>query len=178
MAQASPCVSTPEPPPVRHDSDVTTTTLIGDGLALGSRLTVAADQAVSMALAPLRGATPDLAFVFVSGGSPEATAEALEYAAAAVGARTTIGCTAAGLIASGREIEGRRGVSVWVASMPDVSIRAFHLATSSPTVTSSNISASGSSLRKANSSTTLANSKTPTSRNWTSRSCSSKCPWP
>ena len=127
MAQTSLRVSTPEPPPVRHDSDVTTRTLIGDGLALGSRLTVAADQAVSMALAPLRGVTPDLAFVFVSGGSPEATAEALEYAAAAVGARTTIGCTAAGLIASGREIEGRRGVSVWVASLPDVSIRAFHL---------------------------------------------------
>lgn len=114
-------------PPVRHDAEVNNGTKIGDGLALGSRLTIAADQAVSMALAPLGGATPDLAFVFVSGGSPAATAEALEHASVAVGARTTIGCTAAGVIASGRGIEGRSGVSVWVASLPTVTIRAFHL---------------------------------------------------
>jgi small ligand-binding sensory domain FIST len=112
---------------VRHHAGVNNGTRIGDGLALGSMLTVAADQAVSMALAPLGGATPDLAFVFVSGGSPEATAEALEYASAAVGARTTIGCTASGIIASGRGVEGVGGVSVWVASIPRVSIRAFHL---------------------------------------------------
>jgi small ligand-binding sensory domain FIST len=120
-------------------------TRIGDGMALGSRLTVAADQAVSMALAPLRGATPDLAFVFVSGGSPEATAEALAYASAAVGARTTIGCTASGLIASGREIQGRSGVSVWVASLPTVSIRAFHLEVMR---TSDNVAVLGMPLRR------------------------------
>jgi small ligand-binding sensory domain FIST len=102
-------------------------TRIGDGLALGDNLTVAADQAVSMALAPLRGAAADLAFVFVSGGSPGRTAEALEYASAAVGARTTVGCTAHGIIASGRGVEGVGGVSVWVASIPTVTIRAFHL---------------------------------------------------
>ena len=106
---------------------MTSTTRIGDGLALGENLPIAVDQAVSMALAPLRGATPDLAFVFVSGGSPDDTAAALELATAKIGARTTVGCTAQGVIASGRGIEGMSGVSVWVASIPSVSVRAFHL---------------------------------------------------
>jgi small ligand-binding sensory domain FIST len=104
-----------------------TGTRIGDGLATGSNLTVAADQAVTMALRPLRGATPDLAFVFVSGGNPDATAEALAYAAEAIGARTTVGCGAHGVIASGRGVESIGGVSVWVASLPSVTMRAFHL---------------------------------------------------
>ncbi|MBI1378177.1 MAG: histidine kinase [Frankiales bacterium] len=102
-------------------------TRIGDGLALGDNLAVAADQAVSMALSPLRGARPDLAFVFVSGGTPAQTQEALEHARAAIGARTTLGCGAHGVIAAGRGIEGVRGVSVWVASLPNVTVRAFHL---------------------------------------------------
>lgn len=135
----------PSRPAMRHDSYVTHQTRIGDGLALGSMLTVAADQAVSMALAPLAGATPDLAFVFVSGGSPEATAEALEYASNAVGARTTIGCTAHGVIASGRGVEGVGGVSVWVASLPAVSIRAFHLEVLR---TSDNVAVLGMPLRR------------------------------
>lgn len=101
--------------------------LIGDGLALGEDLPVAVERAVSTALAPLRGATPDLAFVFVSGGTPAETAAALELASASIGARTTVGCTAHGVIASGRGVEGVGGVSVWVASIPSVSIRAFHL---------------------------------------------------
>lgn len=102
-------------------------TRIGDGLALGDNLAVAADQAVSMALSPLRGARPDLAFVFVSGCTPAQTQEALEHASAAIGARTTLGCGAHGVIAAGRGIEGVRGVSVWVASLPHVTVRAFHL---------------------------------------------------
>ncbi len=100
---------------------------IGDGLALGEDLVAAAERAVASALAPLGGVVPDLACVFVSGGTPEQAEDALERAAEAAGARTTVGCTAHGVIAAGRGIEGVSGVSVWVASLPAVSIRAFHL---------------------------------------------------
>lgn len=100
---------------------------IGDGLALGDDLLAAAERAIATALDPLRGARPDLACVFVSGGDADDTAQALAYASASIGARNTVGCTAHGIIAGGRGVEGVAGVSVWVASLPSVSIRAFHL---------------------------------------------------
>lgn len=102
-------------------------TRIGDGLALGDDLTTAVDQAVASALAPLGGAVPDLACVFVSGGEPDEASAALTHAATRIGARTILGCTAQGLIAAGHGVEGITGVSVWVASIPSVRIRAFHL---------------------------------------------------
>ncbi|MFN8167507.1 MAG: FIST N-terminal domain-containing protein [Candidatus Nanopelagicales bacterium] len=102
-------------------------TLIGDGLALGDDLRTAAEHAVASALAPLSGTRPDLAFVFVSGGTPEESADALLHATDLVGARNSVGCTAHGVIAAGRGVEGECSVSVWVASLPSVSVRAFHL---------------------------------------------------
>jgi small ligand-binding sensory domain FIST len=102
-------------------------TRIGDGLALGDDLVAAAERAVASALTPLAGVVPDLACVFVTGGTPEEAENALERACEAAGARTTVGCTAHGVIAAGRGIEGASGVSVWVASLPSVSIRGFHL---------------------------------------------------
>jgi small ligand-binding sensory domain FIST len=107
--------------------DVSTRTRIGDGLALGDDLLVAARQAVASALAPLNGARPDLACVFVSGGTPESTEAALLSAAALTGARTTVGCGAHGVMAAGKGIEATGGVSVWVAVLPSVTVRAFHL---------------------------------------------------
>lgn len=106
---------------------MSTQTRIGDGLALGDDLIVAARQAVTSALAPLGGATPDLACVFVSGGSPETTEAALRHAAELTGARTTVGCGAHGVMAAGRGIEATGGVSVWAAVLPSVTARAFHL---------------------------------------------------
>lgn len=102
-------------------------TLIGDGLAMGDDLRTAVEHAVSSALAPLGGTRPDLALVFVSGGTPEQSADALGHATDLVGARNSLGCTAQGVIAAGRGVEGEVGVSVWVASLPSVSVRAFHL---------------------------------------------------
>jgi small ligand-binding sensory domain FIST len=102
-------------------------TRIGDGLALGDDLMSAVDHAVASALAPLEGARPDLACVFVSGGTPAQAAAALAHAAEQIGARNSVGCTAQGVIAAGQGIEGASGVSVWVASLPQVSVRAFHL---------------------------------------------------
>jgi small ligand-binding sensory domain FIST len=100
---------------------------IGDGLALGDDLHAAVDRAVAAALEPLGGVGPDLACVFVSGGSASDSASALERASHILGARNVVGCTAHGIIADGQGSEGVPGVSVWAASLPSVEIRAFHL---------------------------------------------------
>ena len=50
----------------------------GDGLATGPDLLAAADAAAAEALAPLVGRLPDLVCAFVSGGSPDDAAAALE----------------------------------------------------------------------------------------------------
>jgi small ligand-binding sensory domain FIST len=104
-----------------------TTTRVGDGLAVDTDLLVAAERAVAAALAALGGATPDLACVFVSGGTPEETERAVVRAAELSGARTSLGCGAHGVMAAGHGVEAEHGVSVWVASLPSVSVRAFHL---------------------------------------------------
>jgi len=101
--------------------------LIGDGLALGDDLRTAVDRAAASALEPLGGARPDLACVFVSGGTPDQAAAALEHASDVLGARNIVGCSAHGVIADGQGVEGVSGVSVWVASLPSVEVRAFHL---------------------------------------------------
>jgi small ligand-binding sensory domain FIST len=106
---------------------MTAGSLIGDGLALGDDLLTAVDRAVAAALGPLGGVRPDLACVFVSGGSAADSAAALERASAIIGARNTLGCSAHGVIADGQGAEGVPGVSVWAASLPSVEIRAFHL---------------------------------------------------
>ncbi|MGD9955192.1 MAG: FIST N-terminal domain-containing protein [Candidatus Nanopelagicales bacterium] len=103
-------------------------TRTGDGLALGPDLADAARRAAAAARIQLGpGPAPDLALVWVSGGSPEQTAEALAAAYAGVGAATTLGCTAHGVMGAGRAVEGERAVSVWAARLPGVSLRSFHL---------------------------------------------------
>ena len=102
-------------------------TLIGDGLALGDDLRSTAEHAVASALAPFGTTRPDLAFIFVSGGDPQESADALRHAGELIGARNTVGCTAHGVIAAGHGVEDERSVSVWAASLPSVSVRAFHL---------------------------------------------------
>ena len=102
-------------------------TLIGDGLAVGDDLRTAVEHAVASALSPFAGSRPDLVFAFVSGGRPEESADALRHAADLAGARNSVGCTAHGVIAAGRGVEGAVSVSVWAARLPSVSVRAFHL---------------------------------------------------
>lgn len=102
-------------------------TRVGDGLALGQDLRLAAERAVDMALTPLRGARADLACVFVSGGEPEQAQEALAHASERLGAHTVLGCTAHGVMAAGKGVEGISSVSVWAAVLPGVTLRGFHL---------------------------------------------------
>jgi small ligand-binding sensory domain FIST len=101
---------------------------MGDGLALGDDLVDAAVQAVGAALRQLGpGPSPDLAVVWVSGGDPDQTAQALEAAAAAASAGTSIGCTAHGVVGAGHAVEADRAVGVWLARLPGATLRSFHL---------------------------------------------------
>lgn len=96
----------------------------GDGIGVGVDLVRAAETAVAAALAPLGGRTPDLALVFVSGPDGSAAGErALELS----GARATLGCSAEGVVGGGVGVLGVSAVSVWVALLPEASLRTFHL---------------------------------------------------
>lgn len=109
-------------------TSLTATTRTGDGLAMGPDLVEAARQAVASAMRQLGpGPAPDLALVWVSGGTPRQTEAALLAASEGIGAATSLGCTAQGVIGAGRAAEGEHAVSVWAARLPGVRLRSFHL---------------------------------------------------
>jgi small ligand-binding sensory domain FIST len=99
----------------------------GDGFAAGSDLLKAAVEAAEHVRGTLHGTVPDLACVFVTGSDHAAVEAALLLAAERVGARTTIGCSAYGVIGSGQAAEAATSVSIWAAYLPGVRVRAFHL---------------------------------------------------
>ncbi|MDX6200424.1 MAG: hypothetical protein QOJ79_3575 [Actinomycetota bacterium] len=100
---------------------------IADGLALDADLVVAAERASREAVASFGARRPDLVCAFVSGGDPGDIGAAGERVAGITAAGAMVGCSAGGVIGSGRGIEGQAAVSVWAAQLPGVSLRAFHL---------------------------------------------------
>jgi small ligand-binding sensory domain FIST len=101
--------------------------LCGDGLAVDTDLVAAAESATMQALHPLGGLRPDLVFVFACGAEPDEVSAALERAAKVSAGRTTVGCSAAGVIGRGQGIELTSAVSVWAAVLPGAKVRSFHL---------------------------------------------------
>jgi small ligand-binding sensory domain FIST len=96
------------------------TSRFGDGLAAGPDLATAAESAVTQALAPLHGQRPDLLCVFVCGDDPAMVELAGGRAIEVAGARTTLGCSAGGVIGAGRGVEGVPAVSAFAACLPGV----------------------------------------------------------
>jgi len=96
----------------------------GDGIGTTADLGAAVETAVAQALAPLGGRTPDLALAFVSGQDAEAAGA---RALALTGARSTLGCTAEGVVGGGVGVQDVSAVSVWVAELPGARLRTFHL---------------------------------------------------
>jgi small ligand-binding sensory domain FIST len=89
---------------------------VGAGLATHGDARLGAVEAASAAAAGLAG-PPDLAVVFASGAhvaTPEVTLEAIQDV---LGASVLIGCGAAGVLGSGRELEAGTAVAVWAASL-------------------------------------------------------------
>ncbi len=103
------------------------TSRFGDGLALGPDLAAAAESAVAQALVPLRGQRPDLLCVFVCGADPAMVELAGTRAMEVAEARTTVGCSAGGVIGAGRGVENLPAVSVFAACLPGVRCTPLHL---------------------------------------------------
>lgn len=89
--------------------------------------TEAVTQASEQILASLDGQHPDLAVVFVSSHHAPSYSTAPEVFAEALGARTLIGCSAAGVIGGGQEVERRPGIAISAALLPGVGLTPFHL---------------------------------------------------
>jgi small ligand-binding sensory domain FIST len=100
----------------------------GTGVAVGFDLTRAAESATDRALREMGGAQPDLACVFVHGAAPEDVAVALATASRIANATSSIGCSAThGVIGGGHGIEDVSAVSVFLAQVPGIRLRTFHL---------------------------------------------------
>ncbi len=92
-------------------------------------LSLAVAELASQFDASLDSRAADLVIAFAPGEwlSDPKLAEAL---AAAFPRATVVGCSAAGVIGKGREVEDRAALSLTVASLPDVRVRSFHVETS------------------------------------------------
>lgn len=78
-------------------------------------------------VAGMKGARPDLSFLFVS---PD-HAEQMEAIAAAVcdatGSRNLLGCTGEAIVGLGEEIENRPAISLWSGALPGAKLFPFHV---------------------------------------------------
>jgi len=99
----------------------------GEALVVDDDLIAGATRAATQAVAALNGARPDLACVFVCGDDPDSVAAAGRRASEITGANAVVGCSAGGVIGSGRAVEGTASVSVWTAVLPGLHLRTFHL---------------------------------------------------
>lgn len=89
--------------------------------------TEAVTQASEQILANLDGRHPDLAVVFISSHHMPSYVVAPELLAETLGAKVLIGCSAAGVIGGGQEVERRPGIAISAAILPGVELSPFHL---------------------------------------------------
>ena len=89
-------------------------------------LTDAIEQACDQVSDDLGGSSPDLILAFISSHHSPSFHAVPELMRAKLGSSPTLGCSAAGVIGAGHEVERRPGVAVAAAHMPDVDILPFH----------------------------------------------------
>jgi small ligand-binding sensory domain FIST len=108
-----------------------TTTLaamrVGAGISTRRSGLAATEDALGAALAPLQGAIPDLAFLFVAPQFEDELESIVESANASLGGGLLLGCVAGGVIGGAREVEDAPAVSAWAATLPGVTVRPFTL---------------------------------------------------
>lgn len=100
---------------------------VGAGLSTRRSGLAATEEALDSALAPLNGAIPDLAFLFVAPQFEDELESIVESANASLGGGTLLGCVAGGVIGGIREVEDAPAVSAWAATLPGVDVRRFTL---------------------------------------------------
>ena len=101
-------------------------TKIAAGLSTSPSAYDAGVEAARAAHAGLDGATPDLAFAFLSQAHLARAAEAVEAVREELAPRHLLGCVAQGVLARDAELEEGPGVAVWAASLPGAEIECFH----------------------------------------------------
>ena len=75
----------------------------------------------------LGGDAPDLVLALATHHHGPALEELGPKVARATGARVVAGCTAESVIGGTRELEGRAGIALWAAHLPDTEVRAFEI---------------------------------------------------
>ncbi|HBO91182.1 MAG TPA: hypothetical protein DD460_10555, partial [Acidobacteria bacterium] len=89
--------------------------------------TEAITQVSDQILGNLNGQCPDLAVVFISAHHIPSYLAAPEALNKTLGANVLIGCSAAGVIGGGQEVERRPGIAISAAILPHVELTPFHL---------------------------------------------------
>ena len=100
---------------------------VGAGLSTSRSGLDAAHQAMGTALAPLDGAIPDLAFLFVAPQFEDELDGIVQSVNASLGGGLLLGCVAGGVIGATHEVEDAPAVAAWAATLPGVNIRPFRL---------------------------------------------------
>src|SRR2546427_9680603 len=100
---------------------------VGAGLSTRKSGLAATQYALDAALAPLAGAIPDLAFLFVAPQFEDELESILQSANASLGGGTLLGCVAGGVIGGAREGEDAPPVSAWAPGRPRGTRRPFRL---------------------------------------------------
>jgi small ligand-binding sensory domain FIST len=101
-------------------------TRIAAGLSTSASARTGGVEAAHAARADLGGATPDLAFVFLSQAHLPNAGEAVAAVWEELAPRHLLGCVAQGVLAGDVELEDGPGVAVWAASLPGAGIECFH----------------------------------------------------
>src|SRR6266705_1152675 len=100
---------------------------VGAGISTRRSGLASTEDALDAALAPLQGAIPDLAFLFVAPQFEDELESIIESANASLGGGTLLGCVAGGVIGRATEVEDAPAVSAWAATLPGVVVRPFTL---------------------------------------------------
>lgn len=100
---------------------------IGAAVARQGDLTKALQKVVPAALEPLGTEAAHLGVLTVTNHFEDEVEKTVSAIRQTTGVQTLIGCTAEGVIGPTEEVEGQPAVALWLASLPDVRVRGFHL---------------------------------------------------
>src|SRR5438105_7016574 len=91
------------------------------------RLPAALEAVITQAISGLSGEPAHLGVVTVTNHFEDELETIGKAIRERTGVTTLLGCTAEGVIGPTEEVERQPGIALWLASLPDVRIRGFHL---------------------------------------------------